>query len=68
MRGVETIAMQPCNLQPGLMKDHGQLARPSDNFAGPVDFETPRPDWPVHFFLPFLLLFFFIGIMTMIFF
>ena len=21
----------------------------SENFAGPVDFETPRPDLPVHF-------------------
>ena len=31
----------------GLMKDHGQQA--SENFAGPVDFETPRPDLPVHF-------------------
>ena len=36
-------------LQPGLMKDHGQQARDSDNFAGPLDFETPRPDLPVHF-------------------
>ena len=26
------------------MKDHGQQARVSENFAGPVDFETPRPD------------------------
>ena len=34
---------------PGLMKDHGQQARASENFAGPVDFETPRPDLPVHF-------------------
>ena len=33
----------------GLMKDHGQQARVSENFAGPVDFETPRPDLPVHF-------------------
>ena len=32
------------------MKDHGQQARASENFAGPVDFETPRPDLPVHFF------------------
>ena len=31
------------------MKDHGQQARASENFAGPVDFETPRPDLPVHF-------------------
>ena len=31
----------------GLMKDHGQQARASENFAGPVDFETPRPDLPV---------------------
>ena len=31
--------------QPGLMKDHGQQARASENFAGPVDFETPRPDF-----------------------
>ena len=31
------------------MKDHGQQARASENFAGPVDFETPRPDMPVHF-------------------
>ena len=33
----------------GLMKDHGLQARASENFAGPVDFETPRPDLPVHF-------------------
>jgi len=33
----------------GLMKDHSQQARASENFAGPVDFETPRPDLPVHF-------------------
>ena len=32
----------------GLLKDHGQQARASENFAGPVDFETPRPDLPVH--------------------
>ena len=31
------------------MKDHGQQARASENFTGPVDFETPRPDLPVHF-------------------
>ena len=31
------------------MKDQGQQARASENFAGPVDFETPRPDLPVHF-------------------
>ena len=31
------------------MKDRGQQARASENFAGPVDFETPRPDLPVHF-------------------
>ena len=31
------------------MKDHGQQARASENFAGPEDFETPRPDLPVHF-------------------
>ena len=36
-------------LESGLMKDHGQQARASENFAGPVDFETPRPDLPVHF-------------------
>ena len=30
----------------GLMKDHGQQARASVNFAGPVDFETTRPDLP----------------------
>ena len=36
-------------LRPGLMKDHGQQARASENVAGPVDFETPRPDLPVHF-------------------
>ena len=35
--------------QPGLMKDHDHQARASENFAGPVDFETPRPDLPVHF-------------------
>ena len=33
----------------GLIKDHGQQARASENFAGPVDFETPRRDLPVHF-------------------
>ena len=33
----------------GLMKDHGQLTRASENFAGPVDYETLRPDWSVHF-------------------
>ena len=33
----------------GLMKDHGQQARASENFAGPEDFETPWPDLPVHF-------------------
>ena len=31
------------------MKDHDQQARASENFAGPVDFETPRSDLPVHF-------------------
>ena len=31
------------------MKDHDQQASASENFAGPVDFETPRPDLPVHF-------------------
>ena len=31
------------------MKDHGRQARASENFAGPVDFETPLPDLPVHF-------------------
>ena len=31
------------------MKDHGQQARVGENFAGPADFETPRPDLPVHF-------------------
>ena len=31
------------------MKDHGQQARAIENFAGPVDFETTRPDLPVHF-------------------
>ena len=36
-------------LQAGLMKDHGQQARAIENFAGPVDFETPRPDLPVYF-------------------
>ena len=29
------------------MKDHGQQARASENFAGPVDFETRRSDLPV---------------------
>ena len=29
-------------LKSGLMKDHGQQARASENFAGPIDFETPR--------------------------
>ena len=33
----------------GLMKDHGQQARASENFARPVDFETPRSDLFVHF-------------------
>ena len=28
-------------IRAGLMKDHGQQARASENFAGPVDFETP---------------------------
>ena len=36
-------------LQSGLMKDHGQQARASENFAGHVYFETPRPDLPVPF-------------------
>ena len=36
-------------LKAGLLKDHGQQARASENFAGPVDFETPRPDLPVQF-------------------
>ena len=36
-------------LAPGLMKDHGQQARASENFAGPVYFETPRPELTVHF-------------------
>ena len=31
------------------MNDHGQQARASENFVGPVDFETPMPDLPVHF-------------------
>ena len=31
------------------MKDHGQQARAIENFAGPVDFETRRPDLPVQF-------------------
>ena len=31
------------------MKNHCQQARASENFAGPVDFETPRPDLPVRF-------------------
>ena len=31
------------------MKDHGQQARASEIFAGPVDFKTPRLDLPVHF-------------------
>ena len=31
------------------MKDHGQQANASENFARPVDFETPRPYLPVHF-------------------
>ena len=30
----------------GLMKDHGQEARANENFAEPVDFETPRQIWP----------------------
>ena len=31
-------------LRARLMKDHGQQqARASENFAGPVEFETPRP-------------------------
>ena len=32
------------------MKDHDQQVRASENFAVPVDFKTPRPDLPVHFF------------------
>ena len=46
-----SIKVTPDRIQqlPGLMKDHGQQARASENFAGPVDFETPRPDMPVHF-------------------
>ena len=40
-------------LKPGLMKDHGQQARASKNFARPVDFETPRPDLPVHLYMVF---------------
>ena len=32
------------------MKDHGQQARASEHFAGPVDSETPQTDLPVHFF------------------
>ena len=31
------------------MIDYDQQARASENFAGPVDFETPQPDLPVHF-------------------
>ena len=38
-----------CSSYSGLMKDHGQQARASENFAGAIDFETPRPDLPVHF-------------------
>ena len=33
----------------GLMKDHGQQASGGENFAGPVNFETPRADLPGHF-------------------
>ena len=47
------MANQPSQMnramQAGLMKDNGQQDRASENFAGPVDFETPRPDLPVHF-------------------
>merc|ERR1719239_1335114 len=43
------LALSQPDLTSGLMKDHGQQARASENFAGPVDFETPRPDLPVHF-------------------
>ena len=35
-------------MESGLMKDHGQQARASENFAGPVDFERSRPDLPFH--------------------
>ena len=34
-------------LQTGLMKNHDQQVRASEHFAGPVEFETPRPDLPV---------------------
>ena len=44
-----TPGFKSCSNQVGLMKDHGQQARASENFAGPVDFETPRADLPVHF-------------------
>ena len=40
--------MQLLNI-PRANEIHGQQARASENFAGPVDFETPRPDLPVHF-------------------
>ena len=51
-----TTRHQTTAIYPGLMKDHDQQARASENFAGPVDFETPRPD----LYLPiFQLLFFF---------
>ena len=46
---MKTKEQRTKDLQPGLMKDHGQQARANENFAGPVDFETPRPDLPVHF-------------------
>ena len=46
MRGIITATLES---EPGLLKDLGQQARASENFAGPVDFETPRPDLPVHF-------------------
>ena len=32
---------QITGIESGLMKDHGQQARSSENLAGPVDFETP---------------------------
>ena len=37
------------------MEHYGQLT--SENFAGPVNFETPRPDWPMQFLTSPLIIF-----------
>ena len=48
-----TVNCKSLWLYPGLIKDHGQQARASENFAGPVDFENLQAQqnfhcpWPV---------------------